>query len=269
MVASVVIWAISIVMLARYTSSDYNDSSQVTFEASFTLVAAGIAIIWQAAEFITVWASKTNRGIHPGANVALHLVIWLVAILAVGFLATFVAWDVDQLGDIQTDPDSSSYYPSEYYTYDADTFATRLKLEETLLAFSFLLFLLHFVLFVRACVETHEYNRRPVNRTVYVPIPVQMAGGAPGQQPFGYYAYQPLPGQPLPFAQPQPQVQGAPVAAPQQAHLYGYYAPAPSFPPQVPENNRTSVVPGPSNAAVGRQGPSAGDVSPVSSRGHQ
>ncbi|OIW28233.1 hypothetical protein CONLIGDRAFT_370266 [Coniochaeta ligniaria NRRL 30616] len=270
LVVSIVIWAISIVLLARYTSYDYNyDSWEITFEAAFALAAAGIAVIWQAAEFITVWASKTNRGIHPGANVALHLIIWLVAILGVGFLATFVAYDVENLDEIRNDSDSSRYSYSYYNALDADSLAALLGLEEALLAFMSLLFLLHFVLFVRACVETHQYNNHPVTRTVYVQVPVQMAGGAPGQQPFGYYAYQPLPGQPLPFAQPQSQVPGAPVATPQQAHLYGYYAPAPAFPPQVPQDNRMSTVSGSSHAAPGRHGPSTGTVSPVTSSDRQ
>jgi len=185
-----------------------------------------------------------------------------------------VAFNIDQLAEIQNDSgdtDYSSSYDSPYDgdTYDADALATLLRLEEALLAFSSLLFLLHFVLFVRACVETHQYNNHPVTRTVYVQVPMQMAGGPPSQQPFGYYAYQPLPDQSQSFAQPQPQVQGAPVAAPQQAHLYGYYAPAPANPPQVSEQNRTSAVAGSSNAAAGRQRPSSRGVSPVSTNDQQ
>lgn len=184
-----------------------------------------------------------------------------------------MVFDTEQLQEIRDGSDSTRYYSSYYEAYDADTFATILSLEETLLAFISILFLLHFVLFVRACIETHQYNNHPATRTVYVQVPVQMAGGAPGQQPFGYYAYQPLPGQPLPFAlpqpQPQPQVRGAAVTSPQPAHLYGYYAPTPAVPPQVPQNNRTAAVSGSSSAGAGRHGPASGSVSPVTSSDQQ
>lgn len=236
-----------------------------------------MAIIWQAAEFITVWASKTSRGIHPGANVALHLIIWLVGAIVVGFLATFVAFDIDDLDDADVN--------AGYYDTDGDTpsygslavFQTRIRLEEALLAFSGVLMLLHFVLFVRACVETQQYNsrRRHRTRTVYVPVPVQVAGLAPdSQQPVGYFAYQPMPSQSLPFVLPpqqhqqQPQLSGAP-APPQQAHLYGYYAPAPApvLQSRPQEDSPAPAVAGPSTAAAVGYGPSGGDVSPVSNGG--
>ena len=167
---------------------------------------------------------------------------------------------MERLGELRDPPDNTSNY---YDSYDPATFAALLTLEEVLLAFTSVLFLLHFVLFVRACVETHQYNKhsRPSTRIVYVPVPMQ--GMVPGQQPYGYYAYQPLPGQALPFTAPaQQQVQGGPVA-PQQAHLNGYYAPAPAagFAPQVPHDNRMSTVSGSSNPAAGHHAPPAGSVS--------
>ncbi|KAB5578007.1 hypothetical protein GE09DRAFT_537156 [Coniochaeta sp. 2T2.1] len=280
-VASIVLWAIAIVVLAQFASDNeyYYDSWQLTFEVGFVFTAAGLAILWQAAEFITIWASSTNHGIHPGANVALHLIIWLVAILAVGFLATFVSFDLDQLSRIRNNSNNSGSGSSYYDNYDAPTFARLVQLEETLLAFSALLVVLHFVLFVRACVETHRYNNSSlVTRTVYVQVPVQMPAG---QVPVGYFAYQPLPGQPLPFVQ-QPQMQGGRgvPAQPPQAHLYGYYAPAPVpgqapvFQPQhqIPVSHPTAPAAQRSSnaAATGSQGssttpvsPSAGTVSPV------
>lgn len=182
-----------------------------------------------------------------------------------------MAYDVEHLRELQDPSNDTNYGYSYYDDTDPDTMSVVVALEEALLAFVSILLLLHFVLFVRACVETHQYNSSRVTRTVYVQVPVQMVGGAPGQQPIGYYAYQPLPGQPLPFMpppQPQPQVSGsAPVAAPQQAHLYGYYAPAPSVVPQQGRDyqaKRTSV-PGSSNAAAGRSGHSPAPVSPASS----
>jgi len=173
--------------------------------------------------------------------VGLHLIIWLVAVTLVGFLAAFLSWDLEQLAEIQDGSGGTYYsYSGASYSYDAGAFARLVRYEEALLAFMVVLLVVHFALFVGACVETHRVNSYPVTRTVYVQVPVPGAGAGaplPGQQLLGYYAYQPLPGQPMPFAQPQmqtqrpPQGQGAP-APPQRAHMYGYYAPAPAFPPQ-------------------------------------
>lgn len=213
----------------------------------------GIALIWITADLLTTWASKTNHGITPGANVGLHLIIWLLAAFAVGFTATFLAWDLELL-----DRYSSGYYDDSNYSYygyddiDFDALSAMVKLVETLVAFMGILFLIHFVLFVRACVETNQYNKwRRGTRTVYVHVPMPMG---PGQQPYDYYtpmpgqqqmmmpqrnqqmAYQPMPGQqPMMMMQqpPQQMMQGGP-AAPGQAHLYGYYAPAPVPTQQAP-----------------------------------
>lgn len=173
--------------------------------------------------------------------------------MAVGFIATFVAFDLEDSEEAGDDGDDSGYYSYSPDTSDygssssgsgAGAWAARLRLEETLLAFACLLMLLHFVLFVRACVETHQYNTGRRTRTVYVQVPVQMAVVAPGgqQQPVGYFAYQPLPAQP------------------QQAHLYRPDAPdsSPALPSRAPEGNRTPTVDGPSTTTAGGHGPEAG-----------
>jgi hypothetical protein len=179
--------------------------------------------------------------------------------VTVGFLAVFVALDVERLAD---GSDSSSYYYSSYYSYDPDALSGLLRVEEALLAFMSILLLLHFVLFVRACVETHQYNNHTV-KTVYVQVPASMPGGIADQQPYGYYAYQPAPGQPpMQFQQPVPQVPGAPIA-PQQAHMYGYYAPAPMFSPPVPDHTQTPMMSGSSASAAGDHGARPETVSPV------
>lgn len=117
-----------------------------------------------------------------------------------------------------------------------DGFATAAR---ALLAFVGLLLLLHFALFVRACVETsqHNHHRRACRHVVYVPVPVDMdgvpvrgvgvaggggEGGVPGANgsPQGFYGS---------GAGAGPQRVGS--AGGLDASLFGYYAPQPQPPP--------------------------------------
>jgi hypothetical protein len=175
-------------------------------------------MLWMITEFLVLFASKTKHGIHPGASVSLHLIICLVTAAAIGLTATTLSWYVAEgLGDV---PDDDGW--KEYHAL-----LIIIQLIETLIAFMAILEIIHFILLVRACVETYQYNKwklEHATRTVYVHVPV----------PYGYYM--PAPGQeqivfqPAPAQQqqqpqqPQRTTQGGP-AAPAQAHFYGYYAP--------------------------------------------
>ncbi|CAK7206655.1 hypothetical protein SEUCBS139899_009459 [Sporothrix eucalyptigena] len=53
-----------------------------------------LAILWPAAEIITL-AVRRNRGIHPGAHVGMHLVIWLTGTAAGGLIAADYALDAE------------------------------------------------------------------------------------------------------------------------------------------------------------------------------
>ena len=119
---------------------------------------AGLAIIWVTADFVAICVSREQRGIHPGAHVALHLIIWLLAAVTVGFLGFYISYSY-----------GSDTGTSEYF---APTGFKILLIERTLLAFSCLLLLTHFILFVRACIETHQYNM--YGSTVYVPIALSL-----------------------------------------------------------------------------------------------
>lgn len=133
--------------------------------------------------------------------------------------------------------------------YDIDTDEQYAALEAAILAFLCILLIVHFTLFVRACVETHQYNS--VSRTVYVPISMV-------PQTYNYYPVAPQQQQPMvqmtvpPQQGQQPQM----VAAPQHAHLYGHYAPV-----YTPKG--ASVVSTPSPPPQGQPGPHS--VSPVTS----
>jgi hypothetical protein len=86
----------------------------------------GLAGSWQIAEYITLCVRR-NRGIHPGAHVALHLLIWLGAATAVGFLTTFAVVD-----NADAPYSWDSYYGNSMYT-------DYLALEDALAAFMYIL----------------------------------------------------------------------------------------------------------------------------------
>ncbi|KAH8195077.1 hypothetical protein TruAng_010753 [Truncatella angustata] len=68
---------------------------------------AGVALVWDIAELITICARGKKRGIHPGAHVALHLLLWLGFCAAVGLSAWLVAFELE-----------CDYYCRYYYDYE-------------------------------------------------------------------------------------------------------------------------------------------------------
>ncbi|TLS24378.1 hypothetical protein PpBr36_09041 [Pyricularia pennisetigena] len=127
----------------------------------FCVPTAILSFGWQVAEFITV-AVRKDRGIHPGAHVGMHLVIWLSYIVA----AVYSGFEVQRL-------DHYNRYPYDGYrssrTAASDIQAGIKKIfsfQVAVLVFVVLLVLAHFALFVRACIETHRRNKQI--RGVYV-----------------------------------------------------------------------------------------------------
>ncbi len=47
-----------------------------------------IAILWQEAEFVALWVRRGSRGIHPGAHVGTHFILWLGCLADGSFVAT-------------------------------------------------------------------------------------------------------------------------------------------------------------------------------------
>ncbi|KAH9904037.1 hypothetical protein F4778DRAFT_78213 [Xylariomycetidae sp. FL2044] len=175
----------------------------LSYVAVWTAPQAGIAIIWSTAELITICARAGHRGIHPGAHVALHLLLWLGFCVAQGLngfiLASSLAYNAYY--------DSYDDYYSDYYGYDDYDYSYSpryISYLQAVLAFTALLIIVHFFLFVRACVETAQRNS--MARPVYM-MPPQM-----------YYAPPMQPG----FPTQQPMQPGFP-APPPQAHMSGYY----------------------------------------------
>jgi uncharacterized membrane protein YhaH (DUF805 family) len=163
----------------------------------WTAPQAVISICWSVAELITVCVRRAHKGIHPGAHVALHLLLWLGFAAACGLNGFFLGYALI---------DDYSYY----YGYGSryDSYSTYTGLMQGVVAMCALLFLIHFFLFVRACIETHRRNSSP--RVVMMPQPM----------------YYPPPQQPYPMQQQQYPQQHVPYPMhPQQAHFSGHWEP--------------------------------------------
>ncbi|KAF3766812.1 hypothetical protein M406DRAFT_350271 [Cryphonectria parasitica EP155] len=207
------------------------------------------AIIMAAAvaEDITLMARRSiYRPIHPGAHVGVHLILWILALLATVSLAfslsyTLADWSVDA----NCSDSNFDYYNGESYVYCGfDTFTSLgqanryFHLLESLVAFSVLLTVAHFVLFVLACIETDR--RRKYGKLTKVVYLVASDGPADGRT---YYTQVASPQaaaavrRQSQIAHPAPaQVRGptggetAAAAAPG-SEAYGYYSPAPAGAP--------------------------------------
>ncbi|KAI0594525.1 hypothetical protein F4775DRAFT_428331 [Biscogniauxia sp. FL1348] len=172
------------------------DPDILSFALIWTVPQAGISLIWSIAELITICARTGHKGIHPGAHVALHLLLWLGFLVGVGLTGYLLAFTT--LYDYY-----DYYYDDSYYSYYSDKY---IELMRALIAFLVLLVIVHFFLFVRACVETARRNKASAP-VIMVPQPVYYQ--APMQQAY-------------PVQQQQQQQPGYPTQ-PQQAHLSGYY----------------------------------------------
>ena len=142
-----------------------------------------MSLVWSAAELTVQKVHHFQRGIHPGGQVAATLILWLACIimapLQVGVAAVSIV-------DCSNSDMSSGGCDGE--------FARSRGIWMALGAFNGLLFLIYFILFIFACIDTSRRNRS--KRTVMVVNP-------------GQYWPQPQQGwQALPqWQQPQPQQQ--------------------------------------------------------------
>ncbi|KAH9891432.1 hypothetical protein F4778DRAFT_334406 [Xylariomycetidae sp. FL2044] len=220
------------------------------------------AIVWNTAELITYCVRlrrETQRGIHPGAHVALHLLFWLACALAVLLTVTIFTSSRSQVESCrryyEDDDEDVSYYNGGYSRYYCDDLSTKslrdyyewnyLPILRALIAMFCLATLNHFALFVLACIDTHRRNLMRPAGMVFPPQPMPMPAmyyGPPGPPPPGMVPYYPMgmmppqqahmPWAPAPYPVPmsgaqEPNSQGK---GPAQAHNYqslaGFYGPA-------------------------------------------
>ncbi|KAI0831017.1 hypothetical protein F5Y06DRAFT_203777 [Hypoxylon sp. FL0890] len=177
-------------MLGLSVSSTWRRGSGV----GILTVPIAIAIaVWTIAELVTLFIRRKNapgRGIHPGAHVGVQLILFLALILAVFYscmLWKSIQRSIEPCNEWSRDPkhpnwvtqnttetdvggglhiSTSSYYCPESYRNRVNDLSYRSAVQ-AIIAFCTLLWGIHFVLFVRACVETQRRNSEPPVMMVY------------------------------------------------------------------------------------------------------
>ncbi|KAI0010950.1 hypothetical protein F4779DRAFT_261261 [Xylariaceae sp. FL0662B] len=227
---AIVIMALSFIFVAEGGDGEYT--------SWYALPISIIAIIWNTAELITFCVrarKKVNRGIHPGAHVGMHLCFWLACVSAL--VITFIVYFsiLDQALECQEVAEYNKYSGSTYYTvacddyhYDVAGYMSGLYLPSLRAAISMwcLAFVVHFILFIMACIDTHKRNLIKATR-LFVPAP---------SAPAAYYAVPPPPPAPTPYY-PYPTPMPMP---PQQAHFV--HQPGIAVTPPPPENPQATGV---------------------------
>ncbi|KAI5920305.1 hypothetical protein F4810DRAFT_440499 [Camillea tinctor] len=145
---------------------NFAGSRYVTANTSFGISIA--TLCWDAAEFIVVCARRSRaRGIKPAAHVGVDLVLWLGAVTTLALQSVFIEYRTGYFYEIQDGGEDDAYGP--WFAVDI-----------THLVMLGVLALLHFILFVRACVEV---DRRKKDRRVQALI---LAMQKQGQNPQDY-----------------------------------------------------------------------------------
>ncbi|KAF2149163.1 hypothetical protein K461DRAFT_281517 [Myriangium duriaei CBS 260.36] len=192
--------AASIVAGARTGSNyvlDYEDADD--FNITWTLITFSVTIIWSAICILVLLLRRPPAPVHPGAQVGIDLVLWL-AYVATALWATVAVINAMSWGTDGWIGDYSSYGHYTYdsgngtWVWTASDYATRYgngrNCDDSMSSFSscaeqdayvnslwkskpsrvdrlmtatvcqFIGLVLHFALFVWACVDTHRRNRR-------------------------------------------------------------------------------------------------------------
>ncbi|KAM0433428.1 hypothetical protein ACHAPT_004306 [Fusarium lateritium] len=155
------------------------------------------ALVCDIVEVLTRALRKFKSGIHPGVQVALSLIIWILTSIIGGMQATYSAIFDDDYSECS--PRSTRYgrYDDEYESCKSQYGGVRPKII-AMASFTFLVFLIHFILFVCACIDTARRNRN--NRA-----PVTMVFSAPPYWGPASQGFQQMPQQNGPPAQNQGQ----------------------------------------------------------------
>ncbi|POR33501.1 Uncharacterized protein TPAR_06283 [Tolypocladium paradoxum] len=112
-----------------------------------------IALVWSVAEEITRWVRNWGHGIHPGAHVGVSLFLWLCCAVVGSLMSAFVG-----LSDFDCYYDS---YDSSYYGSSSKCATSYGGSRGRFLAVVILLlvlWLVHFIIFVGACIDTAKRN---------------------------------------------------------------------------------------------------------------
>ncbi|KAI1379504.1 hypothetical protein F4677DRAFT_334417 [Hypoxylon crocopeplum] len=218
LIAKVALQALSLaccaIVIGLSVATTWEDGSGVGI-LTIPIVVATAA--WTIAELVTQCVRRRRapgRGIHPGAHVGVQLVIFLAMIFLLFYSCmlwksvqrSLVAcnewprqspdsdWVVQGNTPVGNDRDQywTGFYCPESYREMINSPSYRSSVQ-AIIAFCALLWVIHFSLFVRACVETQRRNREEPVVMMY-PQPVWPAPyGA--DQPYGG----PPPGRPVPM----------------------------------------------------------------------
>ncbi|XDG09166.1 hypothetical protein ABKA04_008781 [Annulohypoxylon sp. FPYF3050] len=238
-IIAIIVMALGCVFVTETTYEDW--------VSAYTLPISIASILWNGAELITfaVRSRKDEkRGIHPGAHVGLHLCFWIACVFAALLSITEIIVINSDLRDCAEERNSRYSYYSYCEDYDnIDMNGRFLPMMRAIAAFFCLMVLIHFILFVFACIDTHKRNLMKPAGMIIPPMAPQ-----PGAAP--YYPYPaPVMPQQVPFAA-QPNVPGAEgqKTAQNYQNLAGFYAPAPPQPTYAPV--QAAAAPNPNNEKV-------------------
>ncbi|KAL5091695.1 hypothetical protein Trisim1_002911 [Trichoderma cf. simile WF8] len=166
-----------------------------------------IALLWSLVELIVRAARKFQKhGIHPGAHIALSLIIFLVATV---LTSLFGPWFQDSWGASYATQSCGNQWNSTTQTVvwtctdDEDNYAAKhmfaheRSVSIAVAVVTYLIAAIHFTLFVGACVDTSRVNAA-ASRPIYVIAQPQML-----QQRWQMIPQDPIPMQaPVPVQQP-------------------------------------------------------------------
>ncbi|KAI0165522.1 hypothetical protein GGR57DRAFT_124073 [Xylariaceae sp. FL1272] len=235
------------IIVIALTSVLLSEGSWLAETALYAYPISVASIIWNTAELITYLVrlrKHHQRGIHPGAHVALHLIFWLVGVFAILLTVSLLLGVQSELEYCNNDYDDYGYnssYCDEFTPYGYYR-SMILPILQGLLAVFVLWLVAHLALFVLACIETHKRNTM---LPAAILVPVSQPGAAPmqyfpqqGAVPIQYYQ-QPVMSMPAQAYMPPGAVMSnpemrSPVAnttekQPVQNHqnLAGFYGPEP------------------------------------------
>ncbi|KAI1382940.1 uncharacterized protein F4822DRAFT_87170 [Hypoxylon trugodes] len=152
--------AFCVIILGIAIELSVNPSVQ-SYIAVWTAPQAGVALLWSAGTLITTYtARRDGRDIHPGAQVAVQLILWLGFSVGVGLTAYILKFALEFAGfeDRHAHPQLHDYYypHNDGYEYYSGYYIHSM---EAIITFLSLLVIVHLSLFACACVETIKQRR--------------------------------------------------------------------------------------------------------------
>ncbi|KAI9719743.1 MAG: hypothetical protein M1812_003231 [Candelaria pacifica] len=185
-------WAVS-------ANNHLADTTQEAFWVMvWLLIPLGSSVIWNFINFIVLLAR--NKPIHPGANVGCDLLLW-IAFVVTGVISSFGVYEDYKFEGSFRYYYSYSQYPGARSSEICPGFDScddaggvlkhRGEVEAAGVAFAFAATILHFALFVAACIDVHRLNRsRDEKRAVKVAETIIAGMEKRGQLPYQQSRYQ-------------------------------------------------------------------------------